>query len=360
MGESTILTRLERRTFSAETRREIFKSLASLRDQHLDIDATPMKLVTRENYKILLHQHRSEFTGKISVGTPEQTEECIMDTGSSTAWIFSTKCTDPMCVSKDNPFDSSKSSTYIPTNHHVKVTFGSGSLTGQLAVDTIKLGGVTMLQQGFGEILKPDGSVFEQEFGGICGLSFPMSSHNISLLEGLRRSQDLTKKSITFYYGKEESAMFLGEPKNYGSINWYPVSEPKYWETPLKDVTIQGKSILGEKTRNFSAVFDTGTSILTTPSKYLSIAKSVLEDIGITCQMIQAGQGPKICYHFDKKADICIDNWFMFDDDICKPALVSLDLNTDQGDIFILGQPFLWEHITTYDFEKNRVGVTKI
>mmetsp|Transcript_10808 Transcript_10808/g.19731 ORF Transcript_10808/g.19731 Transcript_10808/m.19731 type:complete len:245 (+) Transcript_10808:77-811(+) len=159
----------------------------------------------RDTYKVVLTAVGgvSEYTGVIKIGSPQrQPLDCIMDTGSSIAWVFSTLCDLEICQEK-HQFDGEKSETYTKGKDGMSVQFGTGSLEGVISKDDIDLGGLMIPDQPFGEIERPYGNVFSLEFDGICGLSYPMASANTSLLAGLNATQAEEDKSMTFYFGKK-------------------------------------------------------------------------------------------------------------------------------------------------------------
>ncbi|GMR57373.1 hypothetical protein PMAYCL1PPCAC_27568, partial [Pristionchus mayeri] len=72
--------------------------------------------------------------GNITVGTPGQAFEVILDTGSANLWVPDSTCgttvTDP-CYKK-HKISSSKSSTYIKNGKAFTISYGTGSAKGFL------------------------------------------------------------------------------------------------------------------------------------------------------------------------------------------------------------------------------------
>uniref|UniRef100_A0A914DTF0 Peptidase A1 domain-containing protein n=1 Tax=Acrobeloides nanus TaxID=290746 RepID=A0A914DTF0_9BILA len=150
-----------------------------------------------------------EYVGNITIGTPEQTFQVIMDTGSSNLWIPDMKCgtngtcgsfcydnaflcealcltsccqsnetTSPQRCGGKHFFDSSKSSSYVANGKTFSVQYGTGSCEGFLGVDTVRLGdkGTNQLvipTTTFGQATAID-SFFEQDsdIDGIIGMAF--------------------------------------------------------------------------------------------------------------------------------------------------------------------------------------------
>jgi hypothetical protein len=150
-----------------------------------------------------------EYVGNITIGTPPQTFQVIMDTGSSNLWIPDKKCgtngtcgtfcygndllcqalcltsccqsnetTSPQRCGGKHFFDSSASSTYKANGQYFSVQYGTGSCEGFLGVDTVGLGDAGTSQlviptTTFGQATALD-DFFEQDsdIDGILGLAF--------------------------------------------------------------------------------------------------------------------------------------------------------------------------------------------
>uniref|UniRef100_A0A7S2U0L1 Peptidase A1 domain-containing protein n=1 Tax=Lotharella oceanica TaxID=641309 RepID=A0A7S2U0L1_9EUKA len=317
-------------------------------------------LKTRKHAKqVLLEDHGSEFTGPVMIGSPGQEQQCIFDTGSSMAWIMSTKCTTDVCK-MHHQFDSAKSETWESSDSKMNIQFGTGSLSGTLCKDRVKLGGFDLGKVVLGEITETDGSVFTLPFDGICGLSYKMQHDDrYCFLDSIENSDQLKEKSFTFYFGENDSALIFGEPDSNvrsSEVQWYPVSRKFYWETHLRDVTIDGVSVK-DQDKNATVVFDTGTSVLTMPTSSATTTMKLLQTAGLNCKQIERGEAPEVCYHFEGRESICLKHWYEKGESGCTASLMTLDLADEN--IFILGQPFFSAFVTTFDVGNDRIGVSQ-
>ncbi|CAM5119646.1 unnamed protein product [Eretmochelys imbricata] len=110
-----------------------------------------------------------EYYGTISIGTPAQEFSVLFDTGS----VLLQDSLQAYC-SNHNQFNPSDSSTYEATNESLSIQYGSGSMTGFLAYDTVQIGGMVDTKQNFGLSETQPGTAFEySKFDGILGLAFP-------------------------------------------------------------------------------------------------------------------------------------------------------------------------------------------
>jgi cathepsin D len=90
----------------------------------------------------------SSYLGTISIGTPAQSLNVVLDTGSSDLWVAGTSCS--RCPSIPT-FDTGKSSSFQQSSNAqgIQINYGSGSVAGSLASETVSLGGFTVAQQPF-------------------------------------------------------------------------------------------------------------------------------------------------------------------------------------------------------------------
>ncbi|KAK0209326.1 aspartic peptidase, partial [Desarmillaria ectypa] len=83
----------------------------------------------------------------ISIGTPFQTHTVEIDTGSAELW-FPENC--PFCIR--DQFVTEKSCSYVDKIRKLWVVYGSESVRGVPATETIKFAGVTIENQTFGTV----------------------------------------------------------------------------------------------------------------------------------------------------------------------------------------------------------------
>ena len=82
------------------------------------------------------------YYGKISLGTPPQTFEVQIDTGSSDLWIPQVGCV--FCTGK-NSYNHNASSTYTPFVGELIISYGDGSsVVGTLSMDDLTIGGLVV------------------------------------------------------------------------------------------------------------------------------------------------------------------------------------------------------------------------
>jgi hypothetical protein len=107
------------------------------------------------------------YYGPINIGTPSQEITVDFDTGSADLWL-PVNCGN--CQSKQ--FKSSDSPTYRTNGDSFAVEYGSGSVSGVLAQDNVKIAGTSVMGQYFGAVNKESEDFFGNPNSGVLGMAF--------------------------------------------------------------------------------------------------------------------------------------------------------------------------------------------
>ena len=122
-----------------------------------------------------LQQADSSYIGAVTVGTPAQSFKVVLDTGSSDFWVAETNC---FSCGEAPPFDPTKSSTIKEVTdstgqgQEISISYGSGSVAGILAQDTVSMGGFTVNPQQFLVVDRMTTGLLQGDVSGIMGLAF--------------------------------------------------------------------------------------------------------------------------------------------------------------------------------------------
>lgn len=188
-------------------------------------------------------------------------------------WVPSSECSSIACY-LHNKYDSSASSTYKKNGTEFSIRYGSGSLSGFVSEDTLKIGDLTIKEQLFAEATNEPGLAFAfGRFDGILGLGFDTISVNrIEPPFYKMVNQGLLDEPVFAFYlgdankeGDESVATFGGVDKSHytGELIKIPLRRKAYWEVDLDAIT------LGDETadlENTGVILDTGTSLIALPS----------------------------------------------------------------------------------------------
>lgn len=213
------------------------------------------------------YQHDSTFYAAVAIGTPSQSVNLVLDTGSSDIWLGPSK------------FDSSSSSTFTNSSTPFEIQYGSGSVQGTLATDTFTLAGHTVDKQTFAVATAATPGLLDDTVGGIMGLGFEALSTSQST--PFWQGAALDTNEFAFYLAAVESLQQLpgSGSETYGGvftlggtntslyqgdINWSDVIDDAYWLISLGGITVAGNTIDLESTSKTAV--DTGTTLIGCPT----------------------------------------------------------------------------------------------
>ncbi|XP_006026084.1 pepsin A-like [Alligator sinensis] len=310
-----------------------------------------------------------EYYGTISIGTPPQQFSVLFDTGSSNLWVPSVYCSSPAC-SNHNQFNPQNSSTYQATSESVSIQYGTGSMTGFLAYDTVEVGGIQVVNQIFGLSETEPGTFLEYSpFDGILGLAFPsISSSGATPVFDNMMSQNLVSQDLFSVYlssNDEEGSfvMFGGIDQSYysGSLNWIPLSAETYWQITVDSITMGGQAVAC--TSGCQAIIDTGTSLLAGPPSAISNIQSAIgatQDSNgqyiISCSA--ADSLPSIIFTINGiEFSVPASAYIMESQGTCTPGLEGIDIPTNSGELWILGDVFIRLYYAVFDRANNQIGL---
>ncbi|XP_001501875.2 pepsin A [Equus caballus] len=313
-----------------------------------------------------------EYFGTISIGTPPQEFTVIFDTGSSNLWVPSTYCSSLAC-SNHNRFNPEDSSTYEATSESVSITYGTGSMTGVLGYDTVRVGGIEDTNQIFGlSETEPGSFLYYAPFDGILGLAYPsISASGATPVFDNMWDQGLVSQDLFSVYlsSDDESGsvvMFGGIDSSYysGSLNWVPVSNEGYWQITVDSITMNGESIACSG--GCQAIVDTGTSLLAGPTSAIDNIQSY-----IGASEDSSGESVISCSSIDSLPDIVFtlngvefplspSAYILQEDDSCISGFEGMDVDTSSGELWILGDVFIRQYFTVFDRANNQVGLAPV
>ncbi|KAF8068993.1 aspartic peptidase domain-containing protein [Lyophyllum atratum] len=332
---------------------------------------TPLKGKGGQGHPVpLMNYLNAQYFANISLGTPPQTFKVILDTGSSNLWVPSSKCTAIACLLHAK-YDSSRSSTYKPNGTAFSIRYGSGSVTGFVSQDVLRVGDLRVRNQGFAEALNETGAVFVAgKFDGILGLGYDTLSVDriVPPFYNMIKQGLLDAPVFSFRIGPTEKdggeAVFGGIDRTAytGKITYVPVRRKAYWEVELEKVSLDGISY---RLNNTGAAIDTGTSLIVLPTAIAAVFNAkigVMRDLNgdytVPCSKIS--KLPVLTLHLGGKPyHLRGSDYILNLNGICISAFTGADINLPSGSLWILGDVFLRRYFTVYDLGRNAVGFAK-
>lgn len=210
---------------------------------------------------------------EIEIGTPPQKFKVVLDTGSSNLWVPSSECGSIACY-LHSKYDSSSSSTFQKNGSEFEIRYGSGSLSGFVSEDTVKIGDLKLEHQQFAEATSEPGLAFAfGRFDGILGLGFDAISVNkiVPPFYNMLNQKKIDEPVFAFYLGdankegQNSVATFGGVDKDHftGELVNLPLRRKAYWEVDFDSIAL-GDNVA--ELDNTGVILDTGTSLIALPS----------------------------------------------------------------------------------------------
>nr|XP_057922009.1 nothepsin [Doryrhamphus excisus] len=359
-----------------------------LRDHHPDAFSrryahcfpagTPSLHLQRSSEK-LYNFMDAQYYGEISLGTPEQNFSVIFDTGSADLWVPSSYCVSQACGTVHKRFRAFESTSFRHDGRTFGIHYGSGHLLGVMARDTLKVGGMTVLGQEFGESVYEPGSTFVlARFDGVLGMAYPPLAEILGnpVFDNMMAQKGVEAPVFSFYLSRKSSGggidgelVFGGidEALYNGPIAWLPVTAKGYWQIKMDSVEVQGVSSFCP--RGCQAIVDTGTSLIAGPTNDILILQQLIgatpTNIGeflIDCARVSSL--PRITFILGGMGYMLtaeryvrkVSMEMLADRELCFSGFQAVDIVSPQGPLWILGDVFLSEYYSVFDRGQDRVG----
>ncbi|XP_062512809.1 lysosomal aspartic protease-like [Corticium candelabrum] len=314
-----------------------------------------------------------QYYGPISIGTPPQSFQVVFDTGSSNLWVPSSTCkSSDIACQLHNKYDHSKSSTYKKNGTEFGIKYGSGSMTGFLSTDSVKIGNVTVNGCTFAEATQEPGESFVvAKFDGILGLAFVTIAvdHVLPPFYEMVRQKLIGKGVFAFYLDNNPNGKLGGEldlggedPRHYtGNITYANVTKEGYWQFTLDKIAVGGKGeFCGSSCQ---AIADTGTSLIVGPTSQINVLQQYIgaENIGgqytVDCNAIDSL--PNVTFTIAGRGFSLTGKQYILkikskDATLCLSGFQGMDLPA--GELWILGDVFISQYYTIFDLDNKRVG----
>jgi len=313
----------------------------------------------------------AQYYGEVTIGTPPQKFTVIFDTGSSNLWVPKVACKNCgywFVHGGKSKYDEAKSSSYQRDGGDFHIQYGSGDVRGFFSVDHVTLGDdIVIRDQKFAEVSDAGGlgvGYVMGQFDGILGLGFEgLALGNAATVFKNAIDQNAVAQSVfAFDLGDDrDGELTIGgydDSKFTGDISWISLSEPKYWRISVED--IRAGSFSSGAT---DGIVDSGTSLITGPKVEIAkIAASVgaaanlLGQYTIECQKV--GDLPDLEFVIGGRTfpvpgkDLVIEAA-----GTCLFALMGMDI--PNGPQWILGDVFMRQYYTIFDYGNKRVGLAE-
>ncbi|KAG1871567.1 aspartic peptidase domain-containing protein, partial [Suillus subluteus] len=248
------------------------KAVEALRKKYgypvTNVKSTNSKRASTAAIPITDEENDSSYSGVVSIGTPPQNFNLVLDTGSSDLWVATTSCTS--CGSDIPEFNPSKSSTYKATSSQLEINYGSGSAQGIVAQDSVTFGSFEMSQELLA-VTNITSGLIDDGLSGIMGLGFASISalQTTPFWEALYNANDLAEPLFSFYLERyvnqaNQISTAPGGVLTLGGTN-SSLYNGSIEYLNLTVVTVQDKTIAIDPLSGLAAI-DTGTTLIGAPT----------------------------------------------------------------------------------------------
>lgn len=324
-----------------------------------------------DHYHIpLSNYYDSQFYGTIKIGTPGQYFDVVFDTTTSNMWIPSMKCKSLACMHHTKYRNDS--STYIEDGGQFSIHYGTGVVKGFFSRDHVTIGGLTIMEQDFGEATKVFGALFQDaSFDGIFGLGFEniASGDAIPPFYNLMTDGLLHKPMFSLWLNGTDDTDRSGElilggvdrSRFTGNVAFTPVIRKGYWEIGIQRFKA-GEEIFDVKRH---VAISSATTLIVIPevdsSRIHRVLKMSTTSDGrhiIPCSQVSDLPDVSITVG-GKDLNLTPDDYIIHWHGECMSAFIGHDIDSPTGPIWVLGSVFLKAYYTIFDMERSRVGFAK-
>lgn len=334
-----------------------------------------------KDYSIQLSNHFNvQYSGRFTLG--DQELPMIYDTGSFEVLVLSTKCSS--CVKTLSMYDYKKSNSFRESPSHVVAehAFVSGDVITAEGFETLRLGGrdsaVAATDMTFWMVQKHELKFWQTGnaiFSGIVGLSHVKripdgfggdAAEDRSLLEemhldafALCYQRGGTNTPGWLKFGPTISAM--AHDPGFQSVD---VSGDSHWATKLSkfEVDLDRIDTSSLCRPSCGALIDSGTSLLTFPRSASHITEALKRKVKSDCSNLD--ELPTLYFELDGAEVVLPPRAYIFKvtengSPACKGAFMKVDKESQFGEVFILGMPFLRYYFTVFDRRNKQVHIAR-
>eukprot|EP00931_Biecheleriopsis_adriatica_P017139 TRINITY_DN12391_c0_g2_i1.p1 TRINITY_DN12391_c0_g2~~TRINITY_DN12391_c0_g2_i1.p1 ORF type:complete len:533 (+),score=126.29 TRINITY_DN12391_c0_g2_i1:68-1666(+) len=344
-------------------------------------DSNVQEFVTPSTeYELELDNHLNvQYSGLFTIGMQEL--QAIYDTGSFEVLALSTRCT--KCVRTLEMYNDKASDSFRESPREViaEHEFVSGSVTTAEGFETLRLGRkdspVIANDMTFWMVQKHELKFWKTGnaiFSAIVGLSHVKSipegfggdmRETRSMLEEMhldafalcyRRGGGQYRPGL-LKYGPTVSGM--AHDPGFQSVD---VSGDSHWATKLSQfkVDLDGIDTSSMCKPSCGALIDSGTSLLTFPRSASHLTQALKDKVRSDCSNLD--ELPTLYFELDGAEVVLPPRAYIFQVESggelkCKGAFMKVDKESQFGEVFILGMPFLRYYFTIFDREQKQVHI---
>ncbi|KAH8821183.1 aspartic peptidase domain-containing protein [Xylogone sp. PMI_703] len=305
------------------------------------------------------------YFAQVLIGSKSTPMYMLLDTGASSTWVMGDACTSEPCT-KHNTFGPAESTTYNVTGDTFSITYGSGTVAGDVATDSLSIAGLNVsMPFGIANTTSDDFNSFPMD--GILGLAQTKGS-TPNFLETLTAAKLLQSNIFGISINRASDGPNNGEinfgavdsSRFQGSIGYIPVADSSdgEWAIPLDSAGFGDKQAdIGDQL----AYIDTGTSYIFAPPEdaiaFHAVVPGSQSSDNVTFLVPCKTTTPATVTFGGVSYDIDPIDWVGFkskDPSMCTSNIYGHSVVADGG--WLLGDTFLKNVYAVFDVDENRIG----
>lgn len=299
-------------------------------------------------------------------GSNHESMWVLFDTGGTNTWIFGSNCTVEACELHDT-FGQSNSTTLQVSGDTFDVGYGSGTVSGVFGADTVSIANFS-LQLTFGLANNASSNFVNYPMDGILGLGRSNSTTGTStVMQTIANDNILQSNIVGVSLQRESDGTTDGEltfggvdtTKFAGNISYTGTSAgTDKWQVPVDDAVVAGTPL------NFtgkSAIIDTGSTYIFLPPADASALHALIpgsaavgEDFEIPCSTNTTVQFTFSGVSYSVSPKDYVGTATNSSGTTCASNIVGVE--TSGSDVWLLGDVFLKNVYTVFDFDQDRIG----
>ncbi|CAO2658442.1 Nn.00g061650.m01.CDS01 [Neocucurbitaria sp. VM-36] len=333
----------------------------------------------KQENSVAIDQDGGDLSYMVAVTFGDSKEEyhLLLDTAAGSTWVMSEECSSDACKTHSR-FGEGDSGSLKTDTTPFSITYGTGSVSGSLASDTLHIGALSSpLTFGLATTVSSEFRAYPMD--GILGLgrsssqSTTTSSDTPQVMDVLSTANLLSAKLYGIHLSRSKDNLADGE-LNLGAVNKARFSgdlnyldtldnDTGFWEIPLSSASVDGAAItLSGGTR--SAIIDTGTSFILMPPADASALHAAVPNAQANSKDKQTFSVPcdtsaRLAFTFGNTAyNISSADWVggkvSESEGMCRSNVIGLQ--TFGATQWLVGDVFLKNVYSVFDFERGSVG----
>jgi hypothetical protein len=304
-----------------------------------------------------------EYSIDIGFGTPAQTLSLTTSLLSNITWVPSTGCD---CHDSEKRFESTWSSSFIPSGNFSTHQYLIGSVTGEYVTDTITIGDLTLENERF-LLVDSDKQLTDMLSDGGFGLNL---SPKVNFIERLFEQQVISEPVFSFFLTNSDvfnsltDTFTVGESdfnyySNGNTPNLIKVFHESFWLSTIDEFSIGEKKTSGLDSWIY---FEVGFLFNILPDEnYKAFIAEINQnvkgcdttDLAICkCEFGKYSQFPDLKFKIDgNEYVIHAENYIFYDTEYCYLLVLGYK------DIWLAGQPFFREYYSVFNVKDRNILV---